>query len=99
MLRVFTQNSFGDVSKRQKLREALKCRSFSWYLNNVYPEAFVPDIRPVMYGQVNIFIIISLDAENTQIFSSLVQIFSAAAKHRLEVPPEREEDHKEMGAY
>ncbi|GLD50045.1 polypeptide N-acetylgalactosaminyltransferase 6-like isoform X1 [Lates japonicus] len=49
---IFKENSFGDVSERRTLRERLKCRSFSWYLGNIYPEAYVPDIRPVMHGQL-----------------------------------------------
>lgn len=42
----------GDLTHRKQLRQKLRCKSFKWYLENVYPEKFIPDENVFAYGQV-----------------------------------------------
>ena len=50
--RTFQMMDTGDVSDRQELRKMLKCKSFSWYLQNVIPELRIPDLNPLGRGEV-----------------------------------------------
>ncbi|XP_049873281.1 putative polypeptide N-acetylgalactosaminyltransferase 9 isoform X2 [Pectinophora gossypiella] len=39
----FDTMDIGDVTGRMQLRKQLKCKSFDWYLKNVYPELEIPN--------------------------------------------------------
>jgi len=40
----------GNVTSRVELRNNLKCKPFSWFVEKVYPELYIPELNPVKSG-------------------------------------------------
>ena len=48
----FFQGNYGDVTSRKLLRQKLQCKSFEWYLTEIFPELFIPS-NAVASGEVS----------------------------------------------
>ncbi|KAB0396076.1 hypothetical protein E2I00_020119 [Balaenoptera physalus] len=46
------ERPFGNIESRLNLRKNLQCRSFKWYLENVYPELRVPKESSIQKGSI-----------------------------------------------
>jgi len=43
----------GNLTDRIELRKRLNCKSFKWFLDNVFPEKFIVDEDVYAYGMVS----------------------------------------------
>ena len=41
-----------DLNERFDIKKSLNCKSFSWYVENVIPEKYIPDKQSKYYGQL-----------------------------------------------
>lgn len=46
------ERPFGNIESRVDLRRKLRCQSFKWYLENVYPELSVPKDSSIQKGNI-----------------------------------------------
>lgn len=47
----FDHVDIGNITDRLQLKKDLKCKSFKWYLNNIYPQRTIPD-EGLSYGEI-----------------------------------------------
>ena len=44
----------GNITDRLALRKRLNCKSFGWYIENVFPWSSLPNKHSNLYGQVSL---------------------------------------------
>lgn len=92
---LFFKGDYGDVSERKKIRENLQCKPFKWFLENVYPEQFIPG-ESLYFGEVDFILCFRFNLKLT--FSIWLQIRSKS-KTNICVDSQAEDGDKPIISY
>lgn len=49
---LINSKDIGDLTDRHAIKDRLQCRSFRWFLENVYPHKFIYDEQSVAWGRM-----------------------------------------------
>ncbi|XP_047138118.1 polypeptide N-acetylgalactosaminyltransferase 13 [Hydra vulgaris] len=49
---LFRGKEYGNITQRLELRQKLQCKSFKWYMENIYSDMEIPDLYPPAEGEI-----------------------------------------------